>query len=183
MKNLLLLIVAISNLATFAQNPYKRDADGQYIVKIGDELPSFSYTTFDGDTLDSDFLRGRPAIIQFVASWCPYSKLQLWAVEDLIWKKYGDENISVVAFTEDYPSDTANFRQMAKDKGITYQLAFDDDERIFKLFASPKAGVTRLIVVDSNGKIVELEDEFSRKTFKRTRNTIKNLSKTHKGWN
>lgn len=179
MRYLLLILITLCSFPSLSQNKYKRDINGEYIINIGDNLPSFNYITLEGDTLDSDFLLGQPAIIQFVASWCPFSKMQLKAVQDLIWKKYNEKGLTVIAFTEDYPTDTASFRKLAEEKGITYQLSFDTDERIFKLFATSMASVTRLIVVDSQGKIVELEDEFSRKTFRKTRNTIKKLLKKH----
>lgn len=162
-----------------AQNPYRRDNDGHFIVGIGDDMPSFSYITLEGDTLDSDFLRGQVCIIQFVASWCPYGKGQMKAIEDLIWRKFSkkSDKLSILGFTEDFPQDTAQFRVLIKEKGISYPFCFDTDERVFKLFATPKASVTRLIIINEEGKIVSMEDEFYRKTLKRTRKTIKQLLK------
>ena len=37
---------------------------------IGKPMPSFSLTTIDGRTLTSAQLRGRPAVVNFWASWC-----------------------------------------------------------------------------------------------------------------
>lgn len=160
-----------------SQNPYRRDDDGHFILNIGDEMPSFEYVTLDGDTLDSDFLRGQVCIIEFIASWCPFGKGQMKAVEDLIWRKYKGKtsDLSILGFTEDFPQDTAQFRNLIHEKGISYPFCFDTDERIFKLFVTPKASVTRLIIIDRDGRVVSLEDEFYRDTFKRTRKTIKRL--------
>lgn len=176
--------VAITTLVTAsvaycaAQNPYRRDNTGHFVVEVGDELPSFQFTTLNGDTLDSDLLRSQTCIIQFVASWCPYSQGQMMAVEDMIWRKYNDKkDIFVVAFSEDFAQDTANFRYETTKNGISYPLSFDTNEMIFKLFATPKASVTRLVISDKNGKIVALEDEFYRKSFRRTRKKIKQLLK------
>jgi len=172
-----ILLLAIANANS--QNPYRRDDNGHFIVEVGDYMPSFSYVTLDGDTLDTDFLRGQVCIIQFVASWCPFGKGQIKAVEDLIWRKYNkkSDKLSILGFTEDFPQDTAQFRLLIKEKGISYPFCFDTDERVFKLFATSKASVTRLIIVGEDGKIVSMEDEFYRKSFRRTRKTIKRLLK------
>ncbi len=178
MKVFAILAFIHLSIAIYAQNPYRRDENGGFILSVGDELPSFEFVTLNGDTLDSDVLRSQICIIQFVASWCPYSQGQMRAVEDLIWKKYKQKNnILVVAFTEDFPQDTAQFRRYTTEQNITYPLSFDTEERVFKLFATSKASVTRLIITDKNGKIVSLEDEFYRKSFNRTRKKIKELLK------
>lgn len=184
-KVLLITILLIPQLA-FSQNKYARDDSGHFIVAVGDDMPSFEYITLQGDTLDSDFLRGQVCIIQFVASWCPFGKGQIRAVEDMIWRKYGlkkrrgySNDIAILGITEDFPQDTAQFRLLLSDFGISYPFVFDTDESIFRLFVTPKASVTRLIIIDRDGKIVALEDEFYRDTFKRTRKTIKKLLKQH----
>ncbi|MCQ2203779.1 MAG: TlpA family protein disulfide reductase [Bacteroidales bacterium] len=181
----LLYISSVSIVS--AQNKYARDENGQWTVSIGDDLPSFEYITLTGDTLDSDFLRGQVCIIEFVASWCPFGKGQMKAMEDLIWRKYvvkkkrGYSNdLTILGFTEDFPQDTAQFRNLIKEKGISYPFAFDTDERVFTQFVTSKASVTRLIIVDRDGKIIALEDEFYRDTFRRTHHTIKKLLKHKK---
>ncbi len=37
---------------------------------IGRPMPGFTLTTIDGDTVSADELRGRPAVVNFWASWC-----------------------------------------------------------------------------------------------------------------
>lgn len=174
----LIATIVLSTTITIAQNQYLRDTDGQFIVSVDDELPSFNFVTITGDTLDTDILRSQTCIIQFVASWCPYSQGQMQAIEDLIWQKYQDKkDLFIIAFTEDFPQDTSQFKLFIKEKKITYPVAFDTDERIFKLFATSKASITRLIITDKNGRIVSLEDEFYRQSFRRTRKKIKQLLK------
>lgn len=160
-----------------SQNPYKRDSEGSFIVSVGDELPSFEFVTLNGDTLDSDFLRGQVCLIQFVASWCPYGRGQMKAVEDLIWRKFKKKysDLTIVGFTEDFPQDTAQFRNLIFEKGISYPFCFDVDELVFKSFVTPHATVTRMILVDRTGRIVALEDEFYRKVLRRTRSKIRKM--------
>ncbi|GIR12849.1 MAG: hypothetical protein CM15mP23_14240 [Cryomorphaceae bacterium] len=40
--------------------------------------------------------------------------------------------------------------------GVTYPMASDLDSRLFDLFAGPKQGVTRNIVLDKKGEIIFL---------------------------
>ena len=176
MKLFVTVLLAVSITSGIAQNPYRRDDTGHFIVEVGSELPSFQFVTLSGDTLDSDVLRGQTCIVQFVASWCPYSQGQMLAIEDLIWKKYKNKkDIFIVAFSEDFAQDTANFRLENAKKGISYSLSFDVNELIFKQFVTSKASIPRIIISDKNGTIVALEDEFYRKSFRRIRKKIKQL--------
>ena len=175
--NLLLFALPIFVVSASGQNKYWRDADGEFVVHVGDDMPSWSCVTLSGDTLDSDFFYGRVSVIEFMASWCPFGKGQMRALEDLVWRKERYRGINIICFSEDFATDTLAFREMTEEWGIGYAVSWDDDGDVFRKFATRDATVTRLIVVDSDGKIVKMYDEFSRKTFRDTRRTIKRLLK------
>ncbi len=52
-----------------------------------------------------------------------------------------------------------------KKTGITYPVATDTDGKLFEAFTKPKAGVTRNIVLDRNGKIIFLSRLYVREEF------------------
>lgn len=168
-----LLTIAATLATSIATAQYNRERDSQFIVSVGDEMPHFSYTTLDGDELDSDFLHGQVVLLQFVASWCPYSKAQLDDIEAKLWQQYSaNSDFMVVCFSEDLPQDTATFRQLIADKGITYPTAFDTDEHIYRLFVTPHGSVTRTIVFGRDGRIAAMFDEHDRRTFRQLRKSI-----------
>ena len=56
-------------------------------------------------------------------------------------------------------------KAFAEKMKTSYPLALDEDESIFQLFALAKAGVTRNVLVDRNGKIIYLTRLFNETEF------------------
>lgn len=163
----------------FAQD--KRMRDGKFIVAVGDDMPTFSFTTIDGETLDSDFLRGQITVLHFAASWCPFSKQQIADYQKHIWSRNSDNyNLSVIGFSIDTPSDTVLFRKGIAELGATYPFAFDNGERIYNLFATPKGSATRTIITDTNGKIAFLSHEHTRRSLRKVKKAVARLLKNNK---
>lgn len=170
---LLLIVALLFTLCDTSSAQYDRERNSRFIVSQGDEMPHFSCTTLDGDQLDSDFLRGQVVLLQFVASWCPYSKAQMDDIEAQLWQRYsGTTDLMIIGLSEDIPQDTAEFRQIVAEKGITYPMAFDIDESIYRLFATPRGSVTRTVIFNRDGRIIALFDEHDRRTFRHLRKCI-----------
>ena len=55
--------------------------------------------------------------------------------------------------------------EFAEAMGVTYPMASDLDSRLFDLFAGPKQGVTRNIVLDKKGEIIFLTRLYERSEF------------------
>ena len=161
---------------TSAQEKFHRDKDSRFIVEEGQSLPPFSFVTFAADTLDSDFFAQNVVLLQFVASWCPYSASQMKAIERDIWQKYQHlGHLQIYGFSVDEPADTAAFKLWLRDKNISYPFSYDADERIYKLFATAHGTVPRCILVDADGRIAMLSDEFYRRDYKRLRHLIRSM--------
>jgi peroxiredoxin len=174
----LLLTSLAMALPNEAQEKFHRDTDSKFIVNEGDLLPPFSFVTLSGDSLDSDFFANSVVVLQFVASWCPFSTSEMKAIERDIWQKYqATGNVQVYGFSVDDPSDTTTFRKFLAANNITYPFCYDCDERIYKLFSTPKGTVPRCVLVNEEGRIVQLSDEFYRKDYKRMRHLIRGMVK------
>jgi len=113
-------------------------------------VPAFSVTTLDGRTITNASLRGRVAIVNFWATWCPPCREE---VPDLIalQKKYGDKVIVLGLSTDEGAPDAV--RAFVDKYGINYPVAQvgEEMERLF-------AGVTGLptsFIVDREGNIVQ----------------------------
>ena len=137
--------------------------DRGYIVKVGDMCPDFIIEVPGGETTSIKDLRGEVIMLQFTASWCGVCRKEMPHIEKDIWLKYKDKGLKLYGIDRgESPEVTSAF---AKKMKITYPLALDEDESIFQKFALKKAGVTRNILVDRNGKIVYLTRLFNMDEF------------------
>ena len=66
-------------------------------------------------------------------------------------------------------------KRIAEKMKITYPLSLDPNADIFGLFALKKAGVTRNIILDRNGKIVLRTRLFNKEEFNHMKKVIKEL--------
>lgn len=155
-----------------------RDRESKFIVNIGDEFPRFEYVTSEGDTLNSDFLRGQTTLIQFAAAWCPFSRDQLKYIEKNIWKEHhNNTHFELICFCVDQESDIANFKEIVESDNLTFPISYDPEERIYRLFVTPQGSVTRSVIIDKQGRIAYLSDAFDKRNFRRTAKVVNKLLK------
>jgi len=157
---LAILIASFFTITLTAQNVDDRG----YIVKVGDQCPDFNLILQDGSATNLSQLKGKVVMLQFTASWCSVCRKEMPHIESEIWQKHKDNGLILIGVDRGEPIETV--KAFADKMEISYPLALDEDESIFRKFAAAKAGVTRNILIDKNGKIVFLtrlynEDEFS----------------------
>ncbi len=150
---------------------------GQFIVKEGDEAPSFSYVAMDGDTLDTDFMRGRVTLLQFAASWCPFSQAQLLDIQEFIYDKYSSSaEFDIMVFCVDTTENAqSKFKEIIETDGVKLPYSYDRDNHIYNLFSTPKGNVTRSVIIDREWRIVELHDLHTWRNLKQMKRTVKRL--------
>ena len=155
-----LFILILFPAFLFAQD---EGGDRGYIVKVGDMCPDFVIETPNGEKTSMNELRGQVVMLQFTASWCGVCRKEMPHIEKDIWQAYKDKGLILYGIDRgETPEVTSAFAEKMK---ITYPLALDEDESIFQKFALKKAGVTRNILVDENGKIVYLTRLFNMDEF------------------
>jgi cytochrome c biogenesis protein CcmG/thiol:disulfide interchange protein DsbE len=76
---------------------------------IGKPMPAFQLTTLDGDSLSSTDLAGRPAVINFWASWCIPACVDEHPVLMDLAARYGDQVLIVGILYDDTPQDALEF--------------------------------------------------------------------------
>lgn len=128
--------------------------DRGYIIKVGDVCPDFELTLADGSRTSIGEMKNKVIMLQFTASWCGVCRKEMPHIENEIWKVYKDKGLILIGIDRGEP--LATVAEFAKVMKITYPLALDEDESIFRKFALAKAGVTRNILIDRSGKIVFL---------------------------
>lgn len=135
-----------------------------YIVAVGDMAPDFDIEYLDGRVEKLSDLRGKLVMIQFTASWCGVCREEMPHIEREIWLKHKDNpNFALIGI--DLKEDKETTAKFAEDMKVTYPLTLDSEGAKFGLFTGPKAGVTRNIIVDKDGKIVMLTRLFEEEEF------------------
>ena len=141
------------------------EEDRGYIVSVGDMAPDFTVRTTNGKEVNLSALRGNIIMLQFTASWCSVCRLEMPYIESKIWQKHKDNpKFSLFGIDRDEPLEKV--KEFIKQTGVTYPLALDPGADIFALYADRKAGITRNVIIDTDGRIVMLtrlfnEDEFT----------------------
>ena len=167
MKKLLMCIAFVSCLFTTnqvaAQN-HEPDAVG-YVVRLGETAPDFEMMLTDGSKMKLSDLRGKIVMLQFTASWCGVCRKEMPFIESDIWQKYKDHP-SFALFGIDRDEPLERVKAFARQTKVTYPLGLDPGANIFGLYADKKAGITRNVLIDKDGKIIMMtrlynEEEFA----------------------
>ena len=136
-----------------------------YIVKVSDTAPDFEMTLTDGQQVKLSSLRGKVVMLQFTASWCGVCRKEMPFIERDIWQKHKDnDGFALYGIDRDEPLERV--KAFAKQTKVTYPLGLDPGADIFALYADRKAGITRNVLIDKEGKIVMMtrlynEEEFA----------------------
>ena len=148
-----------------------------YIVNIGDTAPLFKTTTNTGDVFDLEKQKGKIVMLQFTASWCSVCIKEMPHIENEIWEIYkNSEDFVLVGI--DKGESIEMIQKLITKTNISYPICLDKNSEIFELYAEKKAGVTRNIIIDRDGKILFLTRLFEEKEFDEMKKIIKqSLSK------
>ena len=147
-----------------------------YIVQPGQQLPEIEFVLTNGKTIKTSDLKGKVVMLQFTASWCSVCRKEMPHIENEIWQKHkNNKKFALYGIDLDEPLDKV--KKFAEDIKITYPLALDPGGKIFYTFAAPKAGVTRNVIIDKNGKIVYLTRLYNEQEFNEMKQVIELLLK------
>jgi thiol-disulfide isomerase/thioredoxin len=108
-----------------------------------------------GDALTLGAGKGKDVfLIEFWATWCPSSNAMVPCLSALQ-KKYANDNLVVVAISEEAPETVTDFVKSSGGK-IGYRVAVDKDKQSWIAYMEPlkDAGIPHAFLVDKQGKIV-----------------------------
>lgn len=166
-----LLLMCIGFISCNAQ----KQEDRGYIVEVGDAAPDFECKLNNGETFKLSDHKGKVVMLQFTASWCGVCRKEMPHIEHEIWQKHKNKEFILVGLDRDEPLETVN--KFAKQTAITYPLGLDDNADIFAKYAERKAGITRNVIIDKDGKIVMLTRLFNEEEFDKMKEVIEGLLK------
>jgi cytochrome c biogenesis protein CcmG, thiol:disulfide interchange protein DsbE len=116
----------------------------------GEAAPLFTVTTFDGETISLEALRGKIVIVNFWANWCVPCHQEapdLVAIDE----DYRDKNVVMVGINWLEPNETA--LSFIDQYDITYANGADLGEKIAQAYQIE--GAPETYVIDRSGIVVE----------------------------
>ncbi|MBI3648960.1 MAG: redoxin family protein [Actinobacteria bacterium] len=120
-------------------------------LAIGQEVPTFTGTTKDGEPFDLSSLRGKPTVVYLWAQWCgPCTSFPL-DVLDQAFSSRTDLNVVTVGFRDD-PSSLGSFVQQ---HGLGFPVVFPDsagDASIQQDWGLQ--GIPTLVLIDARGRFL-----------------------------
>ena len=150
---LVFCLFAMCSMAGKAQDVVA-DSTG-YIVKVGEMAPNFTVKLTDGKSITLSGLRGKVVMLQFTASWCGVCRKEMPFIEKDIWLKHkSNPDFMLIGIDRDEPLEKVI--AFGKSTGVTYPLGLDPGADIFAKYALRKAGITRNVLIDKEGRIVKL---------------------------
>lgn len=156
-----LFCMAFSSLAPIAQS---EDANRGFKLKVGDMAPNFTVELTNGEQVTLSQLKGKVVMLQFTASWCSVCRKEMPYIEHRIWKRHAQNpNFRLIGLDKDEAPEV--IKRFIQSTAVTYPIGNDKGSTVFELFAHPKAGVTRNVLIGSDGRIVMLTRLFNEAEF------------------
>lgn len=103
--------------------------------RIGEPAPPFVLTGLDGRKIDSKSLKGRPAVLFFAATWCPYSNRLSRAVETLH-QHYKNKGVRVLLIDIKEEKEKAAAKWVAEKK-MSCPVLSDSDGTVARAYGPP----------------------------------------------
>ncbi len=131
-----LALVAVCASATFA-------------ASSSGPAPAFQLSGRGGKAIDLAQFKGQVVMINFWATWCGPCRQEMPLLED-IHRKYKAMGFTMLGVNVE-PDPTAAEAWLAKQKPVTFPIAFDTDSKVSKLYKV--AGMPSTVFVDRKGNV------------------------------
>lgn len=126
---------------------------------LGDVVADFELPTTTGDRVRLSDHLGRPVLIFFTTTWCPYCSAEAPYLEQEIWQRYRDSGLQVLSIQ--VKEGAALAASFAEHHGWTFPALYDEDGTVSNRFAPDKEGlppevavINAHFVLDTDGAVV-----------------------------
>jgi thiol-disulfide isomerase/thioredoxin len=148
MSKRLLTIVLVSAAGLLAPGRARAQEGG---IALGAAAPGAAVETLDGRAADlGALIQGKPAVLEFWATWCPLCK-ELEPQFEAAHKKYAGRVTFVSVGVKDNQS-AAKQKAYAESKHLGGEFVFDRDGKAVAAYKTPHTSY--VVVVDASGKVV-----------------------------
>jgi cytochrome c biogenesis protein CcmG/thiol:disulfide interchange protein DsbE len=121
-------------------------------VELGEPVaaPDFDLPRLDGDgRISLESLRGKPAIINFWASWCKPCEEEVPVLEE-VWRDHRGDGLVVLGIdSQDFRGDAQKF---ARENGISYPIVHDGPGETMRAY--DLTGLPETYFLDRDGRLV-----------------------------
>jgi thiol-disulfide isomerase/thioredoxin len=121
---------------------------GVTVYSEKEQLPLIGLVTLEGAPYDSSALRGKYALVNLGASWCPYCRREKPTLQ-LLYLNYADERFAVLTVFVGEAAGTA--KRYMDESGYSFPAAVDPEDRVGAEYA---ARVPTSYVIDPEGNII-----------------------------
>ncbi len=118
-------------------------------VTIGEQTPEFTLTTFEGDQISSESLRGKVVVLNFWASWCKPCEQEAAELESA-WRIYQPRG-DVIFLGVDYVDTETEALAYLEKFDVTYPNGPDLRTKISQAFRI--RGVPETYIINRDGKL------------------------------
>ncbi|HLR78163.1 MAG TPA: TlpA disulfide reductase family protein [Burkholderiaceae bacterium] len=117
----------------------------------GDEIQIPSLTLMDGQQRPAGYYRGKPVIVQYWASWCPFCGRQNPHLQRL-WDTARNTGLEVLTVSVD--TDEAEARAYLEDRGYTFPTVMQTPE-LLHVFGKRRV-IPKIFVIAADGRVMEV---------------------------
>jgi len=122
-------------------------------IGLGDEVPAFTLTTFDGEKIFTRDLAGKVIVVNFWASWCKPCEQEAAEMEQA-WQQYKDGG-KVAFLGVAYVDTEPESRKYLERFSVTYPNAPDLRSKISQLFRT--RGVPETYIIGKDGRLKQIK--------------------------
>jgi thiol-disulfide isomerase/thioredoxin len=126
----------------------------QGTAALEEPAPEVTLTDFDGESFSLQSYEGRPVVMNFWASWCPFCVAEMPGFEKV--HRAVSEEVVFLGIDQCESCQGGSRKaaeRLARETGVTYRLAEDPNGSVFVAFGGSSMPTT--IFIDADGRVVE----------------------------
>ncbi|MDQ0142757.1 TlpA family protein disulfide reductase [Cupriavidus necator] len=127
-------------------------AAGAAALEVGDTVRLPDVRTLDGRTLNAAALAGKPLVVEYWATWCPFCAMQNPRLQKLYERTRGTPLQLLTISIDKDPREADGYM---KQRGYTFPATMDSPA-LQAVFGKRK-GLPELYVIDARGRVVQKE--------------------------
>ena len=115
---------------------------------VGQQAPDFRLSLLDGKTTSLSSLRGKVAVVNFWATWCPSCVDEMPDLQT-VWEAYSGQNVTFLGVA--YQDSETTVRSALVQYGTTYLVGLDAGDRIAEQYGI--TGIPETFIVAPDGRV------------------------------
>jgi peroxiredoxin len=139
----------------------QEDAASSTLLNKGDKVPLFSVQSISGQWLSSAQLKGKVALINFWATWCPPCRAEFPLLQKNIFDAIKDKDFSILAISRGEEADTV--KKFIERNKYTFPVFVDKEAKVYNLFAGKY--IPRNFVIGKDGTVKWASTGFVKEEF------------------